>query len=64
MLDRILADAGAAGTQNAVIGMAHRGRLNVLAHIVGVSYEAILAEFEAGKGGSEAMAMQVADRTT
>ncbi len=31
--------------------MAHRGRLNVLAHIVGVTYEAILAEFEAGRGG-------------
>ncbi|HEY7331621.1 MAG TPA: multifunctional oxoglutarate decarboxylase/oxoglutarate dehydrogenase thiamine pyrophosphate-binding subunit/dihydrolipoyllysine-residue succinyltransferase subunit [Candidatus Limnocylindria bacterium] len=50
MLDRILADAGEAGTRDVVIGMAHRGRLNVLAHIVGVSYEAILAEFEAGRG--------------
>jgi 2-oxoglutarate dehydrogenase E1 component len=30
--------------------MAHRGRLNVLAHIVGVSYDAILSEFEAGRG--------------
>jgi 2-oxoglutarate dehydrogenase E1 component len=29
-----------------VIGMAHRGRLNVLAHTVGRPYEAILAEFE------------------
>jgi 2-oxoglutarate dehydrogenase E1 component len=29
--------------------MAHRGRLNVLAHIVGMSYDAILAEFEAGR---------------
>jgi 2-oxoglutarate dehydrogenase E1 component len=37
-----------------VIGMAHRGRLNVLAHIVGVSYEAILAEFEAGRSGTDA----------
>ena len=34
--------------------MAHRGRLNVLAHIVGVTYEAILAEFEAGRGGRSA----------
>ena len=40
-----------AGAHEAVIGMAHRGRLNVLAHIVGVTYEAILAEFEAGRGG-------------
>jgi 2-oxoglutarate dehydrogenase E1 component len=55
MLDRILADAGAAGTRDVVIGMAHRGRLNVLAHIVGVSYEAILAEFEAGRGETGAL---------
>jgi 2-oxoglutarate dehydrogenase E1 component len=55
MLDQLLAGAGAAGAQDAVIGMAHRGRLNVLAHIVGVSYEAILAEFEAGRGGTEAL---------
>jgi 2-oxoglutarate dehydrogenase E1 component len=50
MLDRVLADAGAAGTRDVVIGMAHRGRLNVLAHVVGISYEAVLAEFEAGRG--------------
>ena len=28
------------------IGMAHRGRLNVLAHVIGLSYESIVAEFE------------------
>jgi 2-oxoglutarate dehydrogenase E1 component len=50
MLDRVLADAGAAGARDVVIGMAHRGRLNVLAHVVGISYEAVLAEFEAGRG--------------
>jgi 2-oxoglutarate dehydrogenase E1 component len=50
-LDQVLNDAAAAGAREAVIGMAHRGRLNVLAHIVGVTYEAILAEFEAGRGG-------------
>ena len=55
MLDRILADAGAAGTRDVVIGMAHRGRLNVLSHVVGVSYEAILAEFEAGRGETGAL---------
>jgi 2-oxoglutarate decarboxylase len=55
MLDQLLAGAGASGAQDVVIGMAHRGRLNVLAHIVGVSYEAILAEFEAGRGGSDAL---------
>ncbi|HEX5579379.1 MAG TPA: multifunctional oxoglutarate decarboxylase/oxoglutarate dehydrogenase thiamine pyrophosphate-binding subunit/dihydrolipoyllysine-residue succinyltransferase subunit, partial [Candidatus Limnocylindria bacterium] len=50
-LDQVLSDAAEAGAREAVIGMAHRGRLNVLAHIVGVTYEAILAEFEAGRGG-------------
>ena len=50
-LDQVLTDAAEAGAHEAVIGMAHRGRLNVLAHIVGVTYEAILAEFEAGRGG-------------
>jgi 2-oxoglutarate dehydrogenase E1 component len=35
--------------------MAHRGRLNVLSHVVGVSYEAILAEFEAGRGETGAL---------
>jgi 2-oxoglutarate dehydrogenase E1 component len=53
MLDRIVRDASANGTRDVVIGMAHRGRLNVLAHIVGVSYEAILSEFEAGRAGTD-----------
>jgi 2-oxoglutarate dehydrogenase E1 component len=56
MLDRVLTEAGEAGARNVVIGMAHRGRLNVLAHIVGVSHEAILTEFEAGRGGADALA--------
>jgi 2-oxoglutarate dehydrogenase E1 component len=55
MLDVLLRDAAAGGAQDVVIGMAHRGRLNVLAHIVGVSYEAILVEFEAGRGGSDGL---------
>jgi 2-oxoglutarate decarboxylase len=55
MLDTLLDGAGGAGARDVVIGMAHRGRLNVLAHIVGVSYEAILTEFEAGRGGGDAL---------
>ena len=47
---------GRPGARRVMIGMAHRGRLNVLAHVVGVSYEAILAEFEAGRAGGEAPA--------
>src|SRR3954447_6529503 len=46
MLDETLELASAAGAREVVIGMAHRGRLNVLAHTVGRSYQAILAEFE------------------
>ena len=63
VLDQVLADAAEAGTHEAVIGMAHRGRLNVLAHIVGVTYEAILAEFEAGRGGTRCAPRRAA-RTT
>ena len=51
MLDLVLELAAGAGTKRAVIGMAHRGRLNVLAHIVGLPLKSVLAEFEAGKGG-------------
>jgi 2-oxoglutarate dehydrogenase E1 component len=51
MLDVILGDAAEQGARKVMIGMAHRGRLNVLAHVVGVSYEAILSEFEAGRAG-------------
>ena len=54
MLEQILSDARAAGARDGVIGMAHRGRLIVLAHVVGVSKEALLAEFEAGRAGTDA----------
>ncbi|MEA2494810.1 MAG: hypothetical protein QOJ29_2721 [Thermoleophilaceae bacterium] len=46
MLDEAIDIAGRRGAREVVIGMAHRGRLNVLAHTVGRPYEAILAEFE------------------
>ncbi len=35
------------GTPNAVLGMAHRGRLSAIAHVVNRPYEELLAEFEA-----------------
>jgi 2-oxoglutarate dehydrogenase E1 component len=54
MLDLVLELAAERGTRRAVIGMAHRGRLNVLDHIVGLPLQAVLAEFEAGKGGHKA----------
>jgi 2-oxoglutarate decarboxylase len=53
MLDVIIGDAADQGARKVMIGMAHRGRLNVLAHVVGVSYEAILAEFEAGRAAGD-----------
>jgi 2-oxoglutarate dehydrogenase E1 component len=46
MLDALLIGAADAGIEQAVLGMAHRGRLNVLAHIVGKSYGQIFREFE------------------
>ncbi len=46
MLDEAIEIAAGAGAHEIVIGMAHRGRLNVLAHTVGRSYESILREFE------------------
>ena len=46
LLDTILDEAARAGTAEVVMGMAHRGRLNVLANIVGKSYREIFEEFE------------------
>ncbi|HEY3070881.1 MAG TPA: thiamine pyrophosphate-dependent enzyme, partial [Gaiellaceae bacterium] len=46
MLDEALELAAADGAREVVLGMAHRGRLNVLAHIVGRPYDVILREFE------------------
>ena len=46
LVDAVLAEAADAKLDEAVIGMAHRGRLNVLANIVGKSYGQIFKEFE------------------
>ena len=45
-LDEIIDRAAVKGVEEVVIGMAHRGRLNVLANIMGKSYESIFQEFE------------------
>ena len=46
MLDEAIALAAEEGGHEVVLGMAHRGRLNVLAHVLGRPYETILREFE------------------
>jgi 2-oxoglutarate dehydrogenase E1 component len=46
LLDAILSKAANAGLDEVGIGMAHRGRLNVLANIAGKSYAQIFGEFE------------------
>ncbi|HEX5896149.1 MAG TPA: multifunctional oxoglutarate decarboxylase/oxoglutarate dehydrogenase thiamine pyrophosphate-binding subunit/dihydrolipoyllysine-residue succinyltransferase subunit, partial [Thermoleophilaceae bacterium] len=56
MLDEEIELGAAAGAREVVLGMAHRGRLNVLAHTVGRPYAAILAEFE----GEQTLAVDTA----
>jgi 2-oxoglutarate dehydrogenase E1 component len=46
MLDEAIELAAASGAKKIVLGMAHRGRLNVVAHTVGRPYDVILKEFE------------------
>ena len=45
-LDAIINTAADNDVQEVVIGMAHRGRLNILANIMGKTYEQIFSEFE------------------
>jgi 2-oxoglutarate dehydrogenase E1 component len=49
MLDELVTLAHRGGAEEVVFGMAHRGRLSVLAHNLGRSVESILAEFEGSK---------------
>ncbi|HWM87003.1 MAG TPA: thiamine pyrophosphate-dependent enzyme, partial [Kofleriaceae bacterium] len=46
LLRTLVAEAADTGVAQLVLGMAHRGRLNVLAHVLGKPLEYILAEFE------------------
>jgi 2-oxoglutarate dehydrogenase E1 component len=55
MLDEAIALVAEEGGHEVVLGMAHRGRLNVLAHVLGRPYETILREFE-GERTLEAVA--------
>ncbi len=49
MLELLVDMAGGHGAREVMIGMAHRGRLNVLAQIVGLPLESLFIEFEAGR---------------
>jgi 2-oxoglutarate dehydrogenase E1 component len=46
MLDALIERAADHGAEHIVLGMPHRGRLNVLAHVMGKPLEAIFSEFE------------------
>jgi len=46
MLDEIISSAAQDGVRAILFGMAHRGRLNMLAHTLGKSYASIFAEFK------------------
>ena len=62
MLDQLIEFAAEAGAGKAIIGMSHRGRLNVLTHIVGRTYRDILQEFE-GERTLGAVRLEAEERT-
>jgi 2-oxoglutarate dehydrogenase E1 component len=50
VIDELIADSAMEGVRHVLIGMAHRGRLNVLAHVMQKSYAQVLAEFKESLG--------------
>ncbi len=59
MLDLAIEEAAKTGGRKVVLGMAHRGRLNVLTHILGIRYSALLREFEGAPQEDGALALHV-----
>jgi 2-oxoglutarate dehydrogenase E1 component len=60
MLDMLIQEAGGAGAREVAIAMAHRGRINVLTHILGKPYGAIFQEFE-GKHAHDSAESETGD---
>ena len=56
MLNRIIRSAADVGTPVATLGMAHRGRLNVLAHVMDKPYSKIFSEFQQPEKGEQSSA--------
>ncbi|WP_448223134.1 multifunctional oxoglutarate decarboxylase/oxoglutarate dehydrogenase thiamine pyrophosphate-binding subunit/dihydrolipoyllysine-residue succinyltransferase subunit [Gordonia iterans] len=54
MMDAVIDRSAEHGLQEVIIGMPHRGRLNVLANIVGKPYSKIFTEFEGNLGNAQA----------
>jgi 2-oxoglutarate dehydrogenase E1 component len=57
MLDEAIALAAASGANRVVIGMAHRGRINTLVHVMGMPYAEMFGEFEGRAGEASADAI-------
>jgi len=53
MIDDLIQQSGRAGAREIVIGMAHRGRINVLVNVLGKSPEELFDEFEGNVDASE-----------
>ena len=64
LLDMAVEHAGQQGLDKIVIGMAHRGRLNVLANVMGKPYRAIFHEFAGGASNPEDVGGSVASAVT
>ena len=54
MIDEAIVRGAQGGTRQVVMGMAHRGRLNVLTHVMGMSYVEMFGEFEGRQGETSA----------
>src|SRR6185369_12676476 len=54
MLDELIVRGADSGAREIVLAMAHRGRINVLVHVMGMSYAEMFGEFEGRQGDASA----------